>query len=199
MILPIVRYGHPVLRQRGAEISDVTEAIHQLSADMLETMYAAHGIGLAAQQVGQPLLLTVIDVRDSERPSQLFLGVKEVPLDSMMPLILLNPTITRREGDETAGGEGCLSFPKISADVPRVDTVHVSAMLLNGQPIQFTATGLLARAVQHELDHLNGVLFIDRMTPDARKPIEEAIQEMEKETKAALKKNRRGSRTRATP
>jgi peptide deformylase len=190
MVLPIVHYGHPTLLQKGAEIPKVTDAIRKLASDMLDTMYDANGVGLAAQQVGQALQLTVIDVRDSDRPSQLFLGAREVPVESLMPLVLINPKITNREGTEL-GTEGCLSFPELTGDIMRASSVQVSAMDIKGNPLQFMATGLLSRAVQHELDHLNGVLFIDRMSKELREELQPEITKLEKETKAALKKKKK--------
>lgn len=190
MILPIVEYGHPVLRQKGAEIKQITPEIRKLAADMLDTMYEAQGVGLAAQQVGKALQMTVIDVRESDRPSQVFLGVREVPIESLMPMVLINPVITKSEGEEI-GVEGCLSFPKITADIARPATVHVTATKLDGEKLQFVATGLLGRAVQHELDHLNGVLFIDRLKPEERKLLEPQVEKIKNETVNALKKQRK--------
>ncbi len=191
MILPLVYYGHPVLRKKGTEIREITTAIRQLAHDMIETMYVHRGVGLAAQQVGKALQLTVIDVRGTDRPSQIFLGVQEVSLDSMMPLVLINPRITYLEGIEILGWEGCLSFPEISAEIPRAVTVHVSTTLLNGHSLQFIATGLLSRAVQHEIDHLHGILFIDRMDLEKRKSFEPALRKLEKKTLSSLKKKSR--------
>jgi peptide deformylase len=190
MILPIVQYGHPVLRKKGSKIPAITDSVRKLAQHMLDTMYKAHGVGLAAQQIGQALQLTVIDVRESDRPSQLFLGVREVPIESSMPMVLINPEITKSEGQEI-GIEGCLSFPEITADINRASTIHVKATQLDGQVIQFTALGLLSRAIQHELDHLNGVLFIDRMDPESRKPLEEGLEKMKSETIAQLKKEKK--------
>ena len=187
MILPIVHYGHPVLRQKGAEIRSISKSIQKLAKDMIETMHAANGVGLAAQQVGQALQLTVLDVTGTDRPSQLFLGVREITLSSMMPLVLINPQMTRKEGEEI-GSEGCLSFPGIGGDILRAGTVHISAIGLDGNPLQFTATGLLSRAIQHELDHLNGILFIDRMATELRKTLDPEIKSIEKATISMLKK-----------
>ncbi|MDD2707334.1 MAG: peptide deformylase [Verrucomicrobiae bacterium] len=189
MILPILHYGHPILRQKGARIQKVTDSIRRLAHDMIETMYKARGLGLAAQQVGQALQLLVIDVRGSENPSQFIQGGRDVPLDEAMPLILLNPEIIRAEGEEFCD-EGCLSFPDISASIKRASTVHVSAMNLDGFPIQFVALGLLARAVQHEMDHLNGVLIVDRMEDAVKKPLEPALAELHKESLSKKKKRR---------
>ena len=164
MILPVVKYGHPVLRQKGARIESVTPEIKQLIADMFETMAASHGIGLAAQQVGRALQLTVIDVREAakDRPSTLELKGKAADVAEIMPLVLINPEITPA-GEPATGGEGCLSFPEIFADISRPESVDVKALNEKGKPVEFRCGGLLARAVQHETDHLNGILFIDRM------------------------------------
>ena len=164
MILEIVTYGDPVLRAKGKRIQKTDEAIRQLAADMLETLHEANGVGLAAQQVGEALQLTVIDVSDAEnRPSKMWIDGKEVDPKEHMPLVLLNPELEL--GRETEiGPEGCLSFPDISADIARAAHVKVRATGLDGEPIEFEAEGLLSRAAQHEVDHLNGILFIDRMS-----------------------------------
>jgi peptide deformylase len=169
MILKIVKYGHPALRQKGVRIESVTAEIKKLIADMFETMYAQKGVGLAAQQVGQALQLTVIDVRGvTDRPSSLELKGKATDVVDFMPLVLINPEVTP-VGKPVAGPEGCLSFPEIFADITRPDTVDVKALNEKGKPIEFRCGGLLARAVQHETDHLNGILFIDRMEKKTRK------------------------------
>ena len=164
MILEIVTYGDPVLRAKGKRIQKTDEAIRQLAADMLETLHEASGVGLAAQQVGEALQLTVIDVSEAEnRPSKMWIDGKEVDPKEHMPLVLLNPELEL--GRETEiGPEGCLSFPDISADIARAAHVKVRATGLDGEPIEFEAEGLLSRAAQHEVDHLNGILFIDRMS-----------------------------------
>ena len=133
-------------------------------------------------------------MRGSKRPSQLFLGVREVSPEAMMPLVLINPKITESQGEES-DFEGCLSFPGINTDIPipRASSVHVSARGLDGNPLQFTATGLLSRAVQHELDHLNGILFIDRMSADTRKRLEPELNQLEKRTRLSLKKEHKKS------
>lgn len=164
MILEIVTYGDPVLRAKGKRIQKTDEAIRQLAADMLETLHEASGVGLAAQQVGEALQVTVIDVSEAEnRPSKMWIDSKEVDPKEHMPLVLLNPELEL--GRETEiGPEGCLSFPDISADIARAAHVKVRATGLDGEPIEFEAEGLLSRAAQHEVDHLNGILFIDRMS-----------------------------------
>jgi len=164
MILEIVTYGDPVLRAKGKRIQKTDEAIRQLAADMLETLHEASGVGLAAQQVGEALQLTVIDVSEAEnRPSKMWIDGKEVDPKEHMPLVLLNPELELGRQTEI-GSEGCLSFPEISADIARAAHIKVRATGLDGEPIEFEAEGLLSRAAQHEVDHLHGILFIDRMS-----------------------------------
>jgi len=188
MILPVLKYGHPMLRQKGAQIEKITPAIQQLITDMLETMHSNAGVGLAAQQVGYAWQLTVIDVRTAkDRPSTLELNRRPADLTRFMPLVLLNPEITP-VGQPLAGPEGCLSFPEIYADIVRPESVDVVAMNEKGERIDFRCGGLLARAVQHEADHLHGILFIDRMPAAIRKEARQQLEQLQAETKAALKK-----------
>jgi peptide deformylase len=183
MRLPIRKYGDPILRAKGKQIETVDDEIQALAEDMLETMHAANGIGLAAQQVGQALQLTVLDVSQVEdRPSTLILnGEPVLDLATAMPLVLLNPTL--RLGDATdVGSEGCLSFPEITADIERAIAVEMEAETLEGEKLQIEATGLLARALQHEVDHLNGILFIDRMSSAAKASHGSRLKRLQKET-----------------
>jgi peptide deformylase len=194
MVLDIVKYGHPVLRQKGKRIERVTPEIRQLADDMLETMHAAEGLGLAAQQVGQALLLTVIDIAASDRPSELFIDGKPQDLALSMPLVLINPQIRDLEGEQV-GPEGCLSIPDVNADIRRAERVTVHAQKLDGQGIALECTGLLARAAQHEIDHLNGILFVDRMDAATRVSFDGKLKKMQKETLAALPKTRKPRRS----
>ncbi len=181
MVLPIVKYGHPVLRAKGREIREVTPEIKQLAADMLDTMVAAEGVGLAAQQIGQAIQLTVIDVRDSEeRPSTMQIDGKPVKLDDHMPLVLLNPKLKLSKETEP-GQEGCLSFPEMNGNITRPASVSVVATGLAGEEIRFSATGLLSRAVQHETDHLHGILFIDRMSSAGRASLAGKLKRLQRE------------------
>lgn len=190
MILEVVKYGQPVLRERGARIKEITPELKQFIADMFETMYDSKGIGLAAQQVGKALQLTVIDVRGiTDRPSSLELGGQPADVEAFMPLVLINPKIIPT-GERVTGPEGCLSFPEIFADITRPEKVDVKALNANGEPIAFRAGGLLARAVQHEVDHLNGVLFIDRMTPETKAELRPEIDDLHTATKKALAKKK---------
>jgi peptide deformylase len=188
MILSIMKYGHPVLRQKGLRIEKLTPEIKQLIGDMFETMYEAAGVGLAAQQVGQALQLTVLDVRAvKDRPSTLEIGGKPADVASMMPLVLINPQI-RPFGDPATGPEGCLSFPQVYADITRPEFVEVQALDAGFKTIEFRAGGLLSRAIQHEVDHLNGILFIDRMSSTEKSALKSELEELQNASKAALKK-----------
>ncbi|HEY2380241.1 MAG TPA: peptide deformylase [Terriglobia bacterium] len=178
MILPVVTYGHPILRQKGARVEKVTPQIKQLIKDLLDTMYAAAGVGLAAQQVGHALQLTVIDVREiKDRPSTLQFHGQPADINAFMPLVLMNPEIVP-VAPPVAGPEGCLSFPEIYADIARPESVDVVALGENGQRLEFRCGGLLARAVQHETDHLQGILFIDRMNPETKKELKPQLEEL---------------------
>lgn len=188
MILPVVKYGHPILRQKGARIEKITPEITRLIEDMLETMYAAAGVGLAAHQVGRTLQLTVIDVKEvRDRPSTLEIGGQPAMVADHMPLVLINPEL-KPVGKPVVGPEGCLSFPELYADVERPESVEVTAMNEKGETIQFRCGGLLARAVQHETDHLHGILFIDRMSTETKKELKPELDALQETTKAALKK-----------
>jgi len=188
MVLPILKYGHPALRQKGAPVEKLTPQIGQLIGDLLDTMYAAAGVGLAAQQIGHALQLTVIDVRGvKDRPSTLELNGKPAAVDRFMPLVLLNPSITP-VNDPIAGPEGCLSFPEIYAEIARPESVHVVGMNEKGERIEFRCGGLLARAVQHETDHLHGVLFIDRMNNELKKELKRQLEDLQEASKEELRK-----------
>ncbi|HAO79271.1 MAG TPA: peptide deformylase [Verrucomicrobia subdivision 3 bacterium] len=188
MILEIVKYGSPVLRQKGAKIESITPEIKKLIADMFETMADRHGVGLAAQQVGVAKQLTVIDVRAvTDRPSTLELKGKPVDVAEIMPLVLINPVVTP-VGEPVKSGEGCLSFPEIFAEISRPESVDVKALDAKAKPVEFRCGGLLARAVQHEADHLNGLLFIDRMDKKTKAELQPELDELQAITKAKLQK-----------
>jgi peptide deformylase len=188
MILEIVKYGSPVLRQKGAKIEKITPEIKKLIADMFETMADRHGVGLAAQQVGVAKQLTVIDVREvTDRPSTLELKGQPADAVEIMPLVLINPVVTPVGGPVT-GGEGCLSFPEIFAEISRPESVDVKAFDKNLKPVEFRCGGLLARAVQHETDHLNGLLFIDRMDKKTKAELQPELDDLQAITKAELQK-----------
>jgi peptide deformylase len=157
-VLKVRKYGDPTLRKSAVPIGDVTPELRRIIADMTETMYDEVGIGLAAPQVGISLRLIVISDEDSR-------GVQA----------LLNPAIIER-GGEVTGEEGCLSIPGVFAPVTRAAWVKVEARSVDGQPITINARGLRARVLQHEIDHLDGVLFIDRVDPMVRDRIKRKIK-----------------------
>jgi peptide deformylase len=163
-----MQFGHPVLRAKGVPVGEIDDAILGLAADMIETMRDANGVGLAAQQVGEALQLAIVDVGGIEdRPSTMRVGGEPVEIDPLMPMALLNPVLELR-GEKETDTEGCLSFPEMSGPIPRATSVRVRARMLDGREIEFEADGFLARVIQHEVDHLQGVLFIDRMTSAGR-------------------------------
>jgi len=187
MILPILQYGDAILRAKGKRIEEINDRIRELAANMIESMHAAHGVGLAAQQIGEALQLTVLDISAAEdRPSTLKLDGNEVDPKSAMPLVLINPEIELR-GETEVGLEGCLSFPEITADIERAQSVTVRAETLEGGTIQIEAGGFLARAIQHEHDHLDGILFIDRMRSAAKAALSSRLRRLQKETRRGVR------------
>ena len=183
MILPILQYGDPILRAKGKRIEEIDNRIRELAANMIETMHAAHGVGLAAQQIGEASQLTVLDISPIEdRPSTLKLDGNEADPKSAMPLVLINPEI-ELHGQTEIGVEGCLSFPEITGDIERAQSVTVHAQSLEGDTIQIEAGGFLARAIQHEGDHLNGILFIDRMRSAAKAALSSRLRRLQKEAR----------------
>ena len=163
MILEIVQYGHPILRQRCRKVTEVDENLVNLIGVMLDTMVDANGVGLAAPQVGVPIRLAVIDVaHDPECVSYLKVNGEEVALESIMPLVFINPELEFGQPKEF-GVEGCLSIRGIRSEVRRPADVKATLPQLDGSILVVETDGLLARALQHEIDHLNGVLFVDRL------------------------------------
>ena len=190
MKLPILQYGDPMLRAKGKGIDQIDDRIRELVANMLETMEAANGVGLAAQQVGEALQLTVLDIsRVEDRPSTMTLNGREVDPQTAMPLVLINPEIELADETEM-GTEGCLSFPEITGEIERAKSVIARGQTLEGDKIEIEATGLLARALQHEADHLNGILFIDRMSSAAKASLSSRLKRLQKETQRNGRKDR---------
>jgi peptide deformylase len=158
MALTVRRYGDPILRRKADPIVAITPEIRKLVADMTETMYHELGIGLAAPQVGMPLRVIIVEdqTNGGARP-------------------LINPTLAA-SGGRAVAEEGCLSIPGIFAPVERAEWVRVEALDAEGAPVAFEARGLLARVVQHEIDHLDGILFIDRLAKVTRDRIKRKIR-----------------------
>ncbi len=192
MKLSILQYGDPILRAKGKAIRPLPDdRIRQLAQNMIETMHAANGVGLAAQQIGEPIQLTVLDVSQVEdRPTEMKLNGKNVDPKMVMPLVLVNPQVD--PGSETEmGTEGCLSFPEISGEIERAKSITVRAQNLDGDPIQIETVGFLARAIQHEVDHLNGILFIDRMSSAVKTSLSSKLKRLQKETQRGAKHRQR--------
>jgi peptide deformylase len=148
-LLEILEAPHPVLKTRAAAVETIDEALRRLVADMFETMYVAPGIGLAAPQVGVLKRVVVIDVAEGEE---------------RRPMTLVNPEIVWRSEELVTAEEGCLSLPKQFADVTRPQAIQVRFLTEQGEPRELAADGLLARCVQHEVDHLDGILFTDHLS-----------------------------------
>ncbi|HYF36436.1 MAG TPA: peptide deformylase [Prosthecobacter sp.] len=181
MVLPIVRYPEAVLRAKCRPITEVSEETRQLADNMLETMRAANGVGLAAPQVGVDQQLAVIDV--SHNPECIsYLRVNGEPADMVqhMPVVFLNPRLELGKAKET-DEEGCLSFPSLRGDIRRSADIKVTFQTLEGQTITMETDGLLARAFQHEIDHLNGILFIDRMSAAAKVSLKRKLKRLMEE------------------
>lgn len=142
-VLPIVRVPEPVLRVKTKKVRKIDASIQKLIDDMIETMHDAPGVGLAANQVGVPLRICVIHVPGEE------------------VVTLINPEIVRRSGSRVCEGEGCLSLPGYKGDVPRSEKVVVKGLNRDGRPVRYRAEGLFAEAIEHEVDHLNGILYFD--------------------------------------
>ena len=188
MSLRIVHYNDPILRKKGARLTAFDADVAHLVADMLATMRAAAGIGLAAQQIGRALQLCVIDLREVEPDFKWELDGARPPLDLIMPLALANPEITVARGtDSYLYEEGCLSFPSIRGDIERPDAITVKFHDERGVPHVLSCDGLFARCIQHEADHLNGVLFIDRMKKPVRASVDDAVKALAKATREAAK------------
>jgi peptide deformylase len=189
MSLRIVQYNEPVLHRKGVKVERFDRALQELAEQMVETMHQAAGIGLAAQQVGQAIQLCVIDLRDTDADFKWEFDGARPPLELFMPLALANPEITTARGTaDTVYEEGCLSFPNIRGDVKRPDKISVKFQDQHGVPHTLTCDGLLARCVQHEVDHLNGILFIERMDKKVLAGIDDAVKALAKATRAAAKK-----------
>ena len=174
-LLPILSFPDPRLRTIAKPIAEVTDEIRQLAADMFETMYVAPGIGLAATQVDQHIQLIVMDLSE----------------DKDQPMVFINPKVTFLTDETLPYEEGCLSVPQIYDKVERASRVKINAIGLDGKAFEQEADGLLAVCIQHEMDHLNGKLFVDYLSPlkrqRAREKVEKVVRQREKE-KVAVKR-----------
>ena len=163
-------YGDPVLRKRAEPVTEITEAERQLAEQMLETLYATgNGIGLAATQVGVLKRVIIVDIGEEDD-------------EDYEPLVLFNPELLSSDG-EIVAEEGCLSIPDVTADVKRPESIVVEGVNLQHEVIRIEADGLLARVLQHEIDHLNGVLFIDRISGLKRRLLSEELTKIQQAEK----------------
>ncbi len=159
----ILLYGHEALRAKSQPITDISPAIRELADDMVATMRSHRGVGLAAQQIGHTEAILVIDIpAEYEKPDHV-----DFNSPVSMPLVMINPEITDKSGKQR-DEEGCLSFPEIAIHLTRANEVEAAYTDIEGLRHTIKARGLLARAIQHELDHLNGVLIVDHMSPMQR-------------------------------
>lgn len=158
-------YGDPVLRARAKPIREWTEGLRALASDMVETMRAASGVGLAAPQVGERVAIFVAQVPEEVAP--------------MEPIVLANPEVLEEEGREAAN-EGCLSLPEIEEEIERATRVRIRGLAPGGETVEVTAEGYLARILQHEIDHLKGILIIDRISPVRRQLLRRQLEKIRK-------------------
>lgn len=181
MILPIVRYPAPVLRAKCRDITTVTEEHRELASNMIATMRAANGVGLAAPQVGAEVQLAIIDVsHNPECITYLKVDGQDARMTEHMPVVFLNPKIELGK-DKDTDEEGCLSFPRLRGDIRRSADIKVTFQTLDGETHTWETDGLLARAFQHEIDHLNGILFIDRMSATAKVTLKRKLKRLMEE------------------
>jgi peptide deformylase len=188
MSLKIVQFNEPILRKKGTRISSFDPALRKLSEAMIETMHDAEGIGLAAQQIGQAIQLCVVDLRPVDTKFDWEYDGTKPPLELFMPLVLANPEVVAVPEPETVYEEGCLSFPQIRGDVVRPDKITVKFRDATGHAHVLVCTGLLSRCIQHEVDHLNGILYIDHMDKETLLAIDPELKALKKRTREAAKK-----------
>ena len=192
MILRVTKYGEPILRETGKTITEFDQALASLADDMVDTMYDADGIGLAAQQIDRALQICVLDVRPpegAEVPFTYSYDGKIPPLDLIMPMALVNPKVSIIDETEDVYEEGCLSFPGVNGKVTRPTGVRCEFQDTEGNHHIIEADGLLGRCILHEVDHLNGKLFTDRMDKRDLKKNESKIKKLKRASRDFLKSN----------
>ena len=178
MVLEITQYGNPVLRKKCSNVDVVDDSILKLAEDMIETMVDAHGVGLAAPQIDVDIRMAVVDVsHDPECVSFLKVNGADAKVKDVMPLVFINPEL-ELDGPRESETEGCLSIRDIQAQVKRPSIVKASLPQLDGSVLEVEADGLLARALQHEVDHLNGILFVDRVSPAAKLSVKRKLKRL---------------------
>lgn len=192
MILRVLKYGDPVLRQEGEIIKKFDKSLLDLVRDMMDTMRSEDGIGIAAQQVGVRKKICICDIKELTKERNLkydyTLDGKKVPLDLLFPLILVNPAVEPTSTNEEVLVEGCLSFPEIYPPVSRPMDIKVTYQDVEGVSHVITCNGFFARNIQHEVDHLNGVLFIDRTDTRSLNELKSKLKKLKRGTRDFLKK-----------
>ncbi len=183
MKLAIRMYGDPILREKGTQIEQFDDETRKVAENLIETMRGARGVGLAAQQIGETIPMCVIEYLQEQDVDEC--GDRLNP-DITMPLVLINPEIIDASVEADSQTEGCLSFPDIEGSIKRSAEVTVRFQDVTGEQHELRFRGFLARVAQHEIDHLNGVLFIDHMTPVMRIALSGRLKRMRKETQARL-------------
>ena len=192
MSLQIRYFGDPVLREEGKKVENFDPNLVKLSQKMLETMHLSDGIGLAAQQIGEALQFCVVEVPEHpDFPITCVLDGKVLSSSLIMPISLANPVVQVLPSEEYYYEEGCLSFPGINADVARPERIIVTYQDLDGIEHILECDGLLARCIQHEVDHLNGVLFIDRMEKKIYSTIKKDVKALKRDTQDKIKEANR--------
>jgi len=183
-VLPVTYYGDPKLEQPSHKIEAINETIRELARNMLLTMYENNGIGLAGPQVGKNLRIVTIDIPSDNSALN---SPGEQLLLPRMPLVLINPVVSPVTAETDVVEEGCLSFPEIYGNVERPVTVMLQTELLDGEKIQVPCGGLLGRCLQHEVDHLDGVIFVKRMDEQSRKAVDRKLKLLKSQTQKKLK------------
>ncbi len=191
MLLRITQFGENILTEKGDNVTEFNEDLIDLAGNMIDTMYDANGIGLAAQQVGVKLQICVVTVifNDNSIKFNFRLDGKQPPLELIMPMVLINPTINFISSHTTLYEEGCLSFPEITGEVERPDQIEVEYQDLKGAKHFLECDGLFSRVIQHEVDHLNGKLFTERMSKSEYQAVEANVKKLRKKTRLWLKEN----------
>ena len=197
MQLRVTRYGEAILHKPGEVVTAFNSRLETLAENMLETMHAHEGIGLVAQQVDLPSQICVVDLSASgcDLDSAYSYDGKQPPLELLMPLVLINPVVVADPGTTISVEEGCLSFPEIYAVLERPAHIQVVFQDLTGARHELACGGILSRVIQHEVDHLNGILFIERMDAPTLDDLEEKLRMLKKETQQSMRKFKKRAET----
>lgn len=189
-VLRVTHFGEPVLKEKGAAVSQFDAALASLVADMFETMRAEKGVGLAAQQIDRPLALFVADFQpdaEEEKQAKLLFNGKSTALPLVLPLAVVNAELELLDSDLMAYDEGCLSFPNIQGEVVRPERVRLTYQDMRGERQVLETGGFLARIIQHEYDHTQGIVFTERMERKVRIPLENKLKKLKRASRDFLK------------